>query len=111
MRATFLTSPEYIGHIDTDFVQSLYINILGRSGDASGLAFWNNNIQALGFAGIANGFTSSAENRQNTLRSYFQTFLHRTVSNADLAGPVNSGQDLLTLEAAVLSSPEYFSNG
>ena len=64
-----------------------------------------------GFAGIANGFTSSGENRQNALRSYFQTFLHRTVSNTDLVGLVNSGLDLLTLEATVLSSPEFFTNG
>src|SRR5262249_12664811 len=39
----FLTAPEYISHINTDYVQSLYLNILGRTGSSSELANWNNN--------------------------------------------------------------------
>jgi hypothetical protein len=78
LETAFLTAPEYTGHINTDFVQSLYINILGRTGSAGELAGWNNNLQNLGLAGIANAFTHSAENRLNTLRADFQTFLHRT---------------------------------
>ena len=82
-----------------------------RIAQGSELAGWNNKIQSLGLAGIASSFTGSAENRRNTLRSYFQTFYHRTPADAELAGLVNSGQDLLTLEATVLSSPEFFANG
>src|SRR5262249_42631501 len=36
----FLTSPEYLSHINTEFVQSLYLNILGRAGSAPELALW-----------------------------------------------------------------------
>jgi hypothetical protein len=108
----FLTAPEYISHINTDYVQSLYLNILGRTGSSSELATWNNNIQNLGgLSGVANAFTHSAENRLNTLRSYFQTFLHRTPPDSELIPLVNSSQDLLSLEAMVLSSPEFFANG
>jgi len=107
----FLTSPEYINHINTDFVQSLYLNILGRSGDTAGLSFWNNNIQALGLAGIASGFTGSAENRRSTLRTYFQTFLHRTPRDDEIDGLVSSSQDLLTLEVTVLFNAEFFTSG
>jgi hypothetical protein len=107
----FLTSPEYLGHINTDFVQSLYLNILGRAGRADELALWNNNIQNLGLTGIANGFISSTENRVNTLRSDFQTFLHRTPANTELAPLASLSLDLLTLQGLVLSSPEFFANG
>ncbi len=107
----FLTSPEYLGHINTDFVQSLYINILGRTGSAGEVAGWNDLIQQLGFAGIANGFIESAENRAITLDTYFQTFLHRAPTTTESNTFVNSSADLLTMEGLVLSLPEYFTNG
>jgi hypothetical protein len=112
MESLFLTSPEYISHIDTDFVQSLYLNILGRSGSPAELAQWNNNIQNVGgLAGVANAFVDSTENRLNTLRSDFQTFDHRTPADGELIPLVNGPQDLLSLEAQVLSSQEFFMNG
>jgi len=111
LETAFLTAPEYINHINTDYVQSLYLNILGRTGSAAELATWNNNIQSLGLTGIANGFTHSTENRLNTLRSFFQMFLHRTPSNSELMPFVNSSSDLLSLAVVVLSSTEYFNNG
>ncbi len=107
----FLTSPEYISHINTDFVQSLYINILGRTGAPSELAGWNNLIQQLGLVGIVNGFTGSTENRSITLDTYFQTFLHRAPTTTELNNLVSSSADLLSLEETVLSLPEYFANG
>ncbi len=107
----FLSSPEYLGHINTDFVQSLYINILGRTGAANELAGWNNLIEQLGLGGIANGFIASTENRSLTLDTYFQTFLHRAPTTAELNTFVNSPVDLLSLEGMVLSLPEYFTNG
>jgi hypothetical protein len=112
MESLFLTSPEYISHIDTDFVQSLYLNILGRSGSPAELAQWNNNIQNVGgLAGVANAFVDSTENRLNTLRSDFQTFLHRTPSQTELIPLINTPQDLLSLEGMVLSGSEFFTNG
>jgi hypothetical protein len=111
VESLFLTSPEYVSHINVDYVQSLYINILGRSGSAAELAQWNNNLQRLGLVGIANGFVHSAENRLNTLRSDFQTFLHRTPTDTELMPLVNTSLDLLSLEGAVLSSSEFFANG
>ena len=107
----FLTSPEYVGHINTDFVQSLYINILGRTGTVSEVAGWNNLIQQLGLAGIAKGFTSSKENRTISLNTDFQVFLHRSPTAAETSSFVGSSADLLSLEAAILSLPEYFANG
>jgi hypothetical protein len=108
----FLTAPEYISHINVDYVQSLYMNILGRTGSQAELAQWNNNIQNLGgLSSIANAFTHSPENRLNTLRSDFETFLHRTPPDSELIPFVNAPVDLLSLEGMVLSSPEFFANG
>jgi hypothetical protein len=102
----FLTSQEYLSRIDTIFVQSLYLNILGRPGSAGELAGWNNNIPSLGLAGIATAFVHSVEYRSNIVRSYFQAFRHRTPSNGELMLLVNSSQDLLSLEATLLSPPD-----
>jgi hypothetical protein len=111
IESLFLTSPEYISHINVDYVQSLYMNILGRTGSADELALWNNNIQSLGLTGVANGFVHSTENRLNTARSDFQMFLHRTPTNTELAPLANGSLDLLSLEGVVLSSAEFFGNG
>jgi hypothetical protein len=108
----FLTSPEYISHINVDYVQSLYVNILSRLGSQAELAQWNNNIQNVGgLSGVANAFTHSSEHRLNTLRTDFQTFLHRTPTDSELTPLVSTSLDLLSLESAVLSSVEFFANG
>ena len=112
LETQFLTSPEYISHINTDFVQSLYLNILGRPGSPEELAGWNNNIQNFGgLASVANAFVTSVENRANTVQSDFQTFLHRGSSATETASLANSSLNLLSLEQLVLSSPEFFGNG
>jgi hypothetical protein len=111
LETNFLTSREYISHIGTDFVQSLYLNILGRTGSTLELAGWNNNIQSLGLAGIASAFTHSPENRANTITSYFLTFLHRPPTDTELPVEVGSPQDLLSVEGALLSTPEFFAIG
>jgi hypothetical protein len=112
MESLFLTSPEYISHIDTDFVQSLYLNILGRPGSPAELAQWNDNLQNVGgLAGVASAFVNSPENRLNTLRSDFQTFLHRTPADTEIVSLVTTPQNLLSIEGQVLSSQEFFVNG
>jgi hypothetical protein len=108
----FLTSPEYLAHINTDFVQSLYINILGRIGSSAEVASWYSQLQTLGLGGIAAALTGSFENHFNAVQSYFQTFLHRTGSPGDVSAIASiPGSNLLSLEEIVLSSVEFFANG
>ncbi len=45
----------------SQFIQRLYQNILGRSADAAGLAYWNNKIQTTSATWTALGFFNSAE--------------------------------------------------
>ncbi|CAN5432545.1 hypothetical protein BH10PLA2_BH10PLA2_15160 [soil metagenome] len=111
LESAFLTSPENQAHINTAFVQSLYVNILGRTGSAAELAVWNDQSQVLGLNGIANGFTGSQENRSRTIASYFEDLFHREPSSSDLAYWTNQPGDLLTLEAGILSTYEYLTKG
>jgi hypothetical protein len=106
----FLTSPEYLSHIDTEYVQSLYINLLGRTGSAAELAAWDNQIPTLGLAGIANGFLTSPEYRADNVSANFNNFLHRAPSSTDINTFVNMPTNLLGIEAIILSSPECFND-
>jgi len=63
----FAHSPEFIQDYgalsDADFVQQLYVNILGRASDAPGAAYWINDLAAGDTRGnILNGFAQSQEN-------------------------------------------------
>jgi hypothetical protein len=111
MESGFLTAPEYLAHINTDFVQSLYLNILGRTGNALELAGWNDQSQTLGMLGIANNFTAGLENRQDAVTTYFESFLERAPTGAELTSWTNQPGELLTLEAGILGSQEYAING
>ena len=108
LETDFLTSPEYIAHIDTDFVQSLYINILGRTGSASELAGWNNLLPTIGLTGVANGFTHSTELRDDTATADYETYLYRAPSSTELSSLVGSSQDLLSFNVFVQSTSEFF---
>jgi hypothetical protein len=108
LETDFLTSPEYISHIDTDFVQSLYINILGRTGSASELAGWNNLLPTIGLTGVANGFTHSTELRDDTAVADYETYLYRAPRGTELPALVGSSQDLLSFSVFVQSTSEFF---
>ncbi len=111
VQAAFLSSPEFLGHIDTDYVQALYRLTLGRTGDAAELAGWYTVLPQLGLQGVAAAFTNSAEHRSQVVAGDFLTLLHRPASAAELSSLAGLPLDLLTLEAAVLSGPEFFANG
>jgi hypothetical protein len=111
VQAAFLSSPEFVSHANTDYVQALYLHVLHRTGSAAELATWNNVLPVVGLSGVAAGFTSSLENRQNAITSYYESLLHREPSAAELATWAKVPGDLLTLEAAILASSEFFMNG
>lgn len=70
----FLQSPEfsarYGGLNDTDFVDRLYQNVLGRSADAAGETYWTAQMNGgVSRAGVLTGFSDSPENRNATAAS------------------------------------------
>lgn len=68
MARQFTTAPEFIAKYtalnNASFVQALYGNILGRSGDSGGLSGWTHALDAgtLSRADVILGFADSAEN-------------------------------------------------
>jgi hypothetical protein len=111
VEADFLSSPEFLSHIDTDFVQSLYLLILHRTGSAPELAAWNSALPTLGLFGVAAGFTNSVENRSNAVTGFITGFLHRSPAPGEVASVVALPADLLSIEAGILGSTEFFLKG
>jgi hypothetical protein len=125
---SMVTSPEYVaanGGTDTMFVQSLYNHLLGRTGSSGEVAGWVALLPFIGRAGVANGFLTSMEYRTieiqelygatlapvTSVASAFPNQLHRSTppSAAEVNFWLNSGQNILTIEALFVGSPEYFS--
>jgi Domain of unknown function (DUF4214) len=112
IQAGFISSAEFRAKNDSDYVQGLYRTFLGRTGSAAELAFWYTQLQTPnGLNTTALGFANSAENRGTFVQSLFTTYLHRTASSQEQASLAGQAGDLLTLQASVLSTAEYFTNG
>jgi hypothetical protein len=111
VQAGFIDSPEYHAHINTDYVQSLYINILHRTGDTFELAGWNSALPKLGGAGVAAAFANSVENRMSELTSDIQRLLARPPKPGEVDQLMTQPGDLLALKAQILDSPDYFTGG
>jgi hypothetical protein len=135
-RATQLAST---GSADQRFVIALYHLVLGRQADPSAaeVAGWVVALPGLGRAGVVQGLLASAEFRSQAVTAmYFADvsvastpafpsipaqwvgstladWLHRSSapSAVEVNGWVNSGLDVLTIEASLATSTEFFSNG
>jgi hypothetical protein len=106
-----IKSPEYLGHIHTDFVQSLYVHILQRTGGPQELAFWYARLGTLGLNGVALQFLTSTEYRIDAVTALYSRFLHRRPASGEAANWANTSLDLLTIEGNILGSVEFFANG
>src|SRR5205823_4857057 len=111
VQAGFVASAEFLGNNNSDYIQGLYRNVLGRTGTAQELAFWYGRLPALGLTGVAQAFANSPENHVALLTQVFNEFLHRQPSAGDLAYWSVQPGDLLTVEANLLASGEYYSRG
>ncbi|CAN5309676.1 hypothetical protein BH10PLA2_BH10PLA2_31810 [soil metagenome] len=108
VEAGFISSPEFLAHSNTDYVQALYLNILGRTGGPSELAGWYQQLPQLGLQGVASAFTNSKEHREKTVTKYFENYLHREpVGNEAVTFAAAQG-DLLSLLGVMLASDEFY---
>ncbi len=112
---------------DAGYVASLYVKLLGRIGSYTEVSGWLSMLATSGRAAVANSLLSSAEYRGDVVQqlygftlaptvseaSLFFPVLHRTKSPmpAEIAGWVNSSQDVLSIEFSFLGTAEFFSNG
>jgi hypothetical protein len=100
----------------------LYRQLLGREGSSGEIAGWVNALLTAGRAGVAAGFLHSAEYRTAEVQVLYgftdatsswvnqlPNLLHRIAapSGAEVSGWVNSGLDILNLEAMFAASSEY----
>ncbi len=93
------------------FVQRLYKDVLGRTGDATGINAWsqqlNNGMTTSAVAGI---FWESVEHRGVQVDSYYATYFHRASDPAGRLVWVNAMTTGMTEEAVIatfVNSAEY----
>jgi hypothetical protein len=111
-KATATGMPATFGTFNQRFVAAAFQDLLNRTADAGGLAFWSGQLdQGVSRTAVLQGIEASTEYRTVVINSYFQRFLHR---NADQAGLTfflnllaNGGPDE-QVAAMVLGSAEYF---
>jgi hypothetical protein len=111
VEAGFLTSPEFLSRIHTEFVQALYLNILRRSGTTAELDVFRKLLPVLGMQGLAASFTGSTEQRTLVVTDYFKNLLHRAPGPNEAEHIAGLPGDLLALEALVLGSDEFYNKG
>jgi hypothetical protein len=128
--SAFVSSPEYFGKIaqgspfpNGAWVQSLYLNLLGREGSAAEINGWLAVIPSGGLAAVANGIVNSPEFRSIQIQAMYGAttvsiiptpdILKRTAlaSPADVNNWALAGFDLLAIEAIFLASGEFVANG
>jgi hypothetical protein len=123
----FVTSTEFLnrsaGPGSPAYIAALYSKLLGRAASTAEIDFWNGVIGSLGNAGVANLFVHSGEFRGLQVGALYgnppnravivPNLLHRTTapSSAELSFWVNSGLDLLTIQADFGASAEFAANG
>jgi hypothetical protein len=115
LQAQLIGSPEFYQHAggtNQTWLNALYFDLLGRSPDANGNAFW---LQALANGQsreqVAFGFTPSPEREAIVIRQDYQTLLGRTPSDTEVSGWVNAYEAGLSNEnivAGFVASDEYF---
>ena len=95
----------------TAFIQGLYHAVLGRAGDASGVAYWLGKLAHMSRSEVANGFVNSPEHRRQQVDFYYQSFLGRTAVGdgkseywVDL---LLAHEDESEVVAGIMTSPEY----
>src|SRR5260221_12210650 len=96
-----------------EFVSQVYADLLNRSADSAGLAYWSGQLdQGTTRAQVVLGIETSPSNeyQSNQVTSFYQTLLKRSVD----AGSVGYWEQFLArhgveqTEAAICGSPEYF---
>jgi hypothetical protein len=104
-----LTSTEYQSHFhdNTDFVQSLFQSLLHRTGDTTEVNNWLTQLAQSGRSGVAQGFLTSLEYRDDEVGDDYGQLLHRTPSAAEVNLWATSALDILSIDALMAASPEF----
>lgn len=106
-------SPGFQSNTNERAVDAIYVKLLNRfpetAGKTSFVVGLNNASTTVGQ--VAATIASSAEYRTGLIVQYYQRFLNRTPSAAEIQGQLNgfgAGQNQQQIEAGILSSAEFF---
>ena len=115
LEAAFIGSQEFYNHSggnDRAWVDEMYFDLLGRSPDAAGEAYWTSVLAHGGNRSqVAAGFAASLERESQTVRNDYLTYLGRQPSQDELNHWVNQFHGGATNEqivAGFTGSNEYF---
>lgn len=108
------------------YIKALFKLLLNREADSTGLANWVRALQTQSRAQVASAFQATALYRGGMVRTiygdptlsplpfqpFFVNLLHRKTAPtpAEVNGWVNSGQDILSIQAVFAASDEFFNN-
>ncbi|HLJ92667.1 MAG TPA: DUF4214 domain-containing protein [Gemmataceae bacterium] len=94
------------------FVSQVYVDLLGRNADPSGLALWSGLLdQGQSRLQVIQGIQSSLEYRTRIVKNLYQLVLHRDPDNGGMTTWVDflgNGGTAENLEAMLLGSDEFF---
>src|SRR5262249_38759303 len=102
-----------VTNVNQAWVMQVYLDLLGRPADATGLAAWTGVLDSgqATFFQVATAIIQSLEYRTDVVEGLYQRFLGRQADPTGLAGWVGvlgSGGTSVQVEAGILSSPEFF---
>ena len=92
---------------------SLYSHLLSRQPTSTEEQTWVGQINSINYSGIAEDVLGSGEYRQDAVAMDYTTLLHRgqPAAQSEIAYWASSSMDLLSIESAMLSSTEFYTNG
>src|SRR5262249_43823051 len=94
------------------FVQALYTDELGRTGSTTELDLWVNMLDGSGGqAAVVAGIANSTEARAGVVTGWYQTYLGRSPSAAEVSAQVTAlgSQTQEQVLSGILGSTEFFS--
>ncbi len=113
--AGLLSSDEYFARHGSNtgaWVSSLYHDLLGRTADGNGLAFWTHTLAATDRRAVADGVLGSPEGHTFAVKTGYQALLGRPPEDAGLGfwrDKLDHGLSPGQLVGALASAPEFVS--
>jgi autotransporter-associated beta strand protein len=101
-----------VTNVHQAWVMQVYLDLLGRPVDPSGLANWTAALDSgASYFQVATAIEQSLEYRTDVVQGLYQQLLHRAADPSGLSNWVaflGSGGTAVQVEIAILSSPEFF---
>lgn len=110
----FYGGPEYFSRAsnsNSKFIDSLYVDLLGRRADASGRNYWLDRMASgMGRSAVAANFYQSIESRTSRVRSLYRTVLARQPDSSGLGYWAEQLRTIgdVRLAAFLAASDEYY---